>query len=221
VLSRLAVVVPAHNEEDLLPGCLSAVAVAAEAVDLPVRVIVVLDSCTDGTGAVARAAGVATVPVAARSVGVARATGAGAALADGADGLWMAHTDADSRVPPDWLLRQLAHARAGAEVIAGTVRVDDWSGWPHPLPARYERRYHTGHRHVHGANLAMSATAYRAAGGFPARPAHEDRLFVAAAVRAGRRVVYPIDLPVRTSARRGARVAGGFAGYLAGLAAQL
>jgi glycosyltransferase involved in cell wall biosynthesis len=227
VLTWVAVVVPAHDEQDLLPACLAFLTVAAAAVALPVRVIVALDACADATGALAVAAGARTVTLAARNVGAARRAGMAAALAghDPAT-VWLATTDADSRVPADWLAGQLAHAAAGAEVVVGTVAVEDWAGWPAGLAGAYRARYRgrvgaAGHDHVHGANLGMTGTAYRAAGGFPARRAAEDRAFVARAVRAGRRVVWATDLPVLTSSRPVARVAtGGFSGHLRRLAAE-
>ena len=51
----------------------------------------------------------------------------GQRLSDGATalaGAWLAYADADSRVPEDWLVRQLRHAREGADVLVGTVTVD-------------------------------------------------------------------------------------------------
>jgi hypothetical protein len=50
---RIAVVVPARNEDILLPGCLAALRVTAAAVELSVHLLVVLDSCTDSTAEVA------------------------------------------------------------------------------------------------------------------------------------------------------------------------
>ena len=49
------VVVPAHDEETLLPACLAALRGAASALRLPVHVVLVADACTDQTAAVTRA----------------------------------------------------------------------------------------------------------------------------------------------------------------------
>nr|WP_241769915.1 glycosyltransferase [Cellulosimicrobium sp. MM] len=73
-VERVVVVVPARDEEELLPGCLAALgrATAAVARDRPgvrVAVVVVLDGCTDGSARVARAAGVRVVEVAHGNVG--------------------------------------------------------------------------------------------------------------------------------------------------------
>jgi cellulose synthase/poly-beta-1,6-N-acetylglucosamine synthase-like glycosyltransferase len=241
VLNRIAVVVPAHNEETLLPGCLGSLDAARAAVPgVRVDLIVVADHCDDATAAVAAAAGCRVVTVHARNVGRARAAGVTEALRSG--GAWVATTDADSRVPPDWLRAHLRHAAAGADVVVGTVEVDDWTPWapelrqgfglrpvyrpsgPNPrLPPAYLRAYESRvhgrtHGHVHGANLGFRPEAYLAAGGFPSRTASEDRAFVLAARSAGQRVVCVIDLPVLTSARPRSRVDAGFAGYLNALA---
>ena len=222
MLSGVAVVVPAHDEQELLSDCLAGIARAAAAVPVPVDVLVVLDACTDDTGTVAAAAAVRTVAVTARNVGSARAAGIAALLDTRRDlaGTWIANTDADSVVPAHWLARQLAYAAAGADVVAGTVEVADWSAWPTRTAAAYRGRYAPGwatpdaHGHVHGTNLGMRAVTYRAVGGFPALASGEDAALVTAALRAGRRVVWAPDLPVRTSARPAGRAPGGFSGYL-------
>ena len=99
-IERIAVVIPAHDEEELLPGCLDSVAEAARWAGVPVSVIVSLDSCTDASArVVAGKASVRSVRCAVRNVGAARAIGVRAALGSGTRGLWLATTDADSVVP--------------------------------------------------------------------------------------------------------------------------
>ncbi|WP_436535302.1 glycosyltransferase [Actinoplanes sp. HUAS TT8] len=230
----IVVVVPAHDERARLPACLAALRAAAARVPVPVRLVVVADACSDDTAALAVAGGAEVVTCTERNVGRARAAGVAHALSEAglpsgpsrapglvpaAGDLWIANTDADSRVPRDWLRWQLAHACNGADLLAGTVRVDDWSGWPDPLPTEYERRYAArvaGHRHghVHGANLGVRATAYLAAGGFPPIACDEDRALVAAVRATGGRVVADSRCPVRTSARPDGRAPGGFSGHL-------
>ena len=69
-------VIPAHNEEDLLPSCLAAVRQAARMLTgLPVHVVVVADACADRTAGRARENGAAVVEIGARSVGAAREAG--------------------------------------------------------------------------------------------------------------------------------------------------
>lgn len=133
--TRLAVVIPAHNERARLPACLRSLRAATGPVSVPVELVVVADACADDTAAIASAAGATVVTVADRNVGRARAAGMEHALRHGPDGLWLATTDADSRVPRSWLAWHLAHGRAGADLLAGTVAVDDWSAWPPGLPA--------------------------------------------------------------------------------------
>ena len=45
----IGIVVPAHNEEDLLGACVAALDEAAARVDVPVHLVVALDACVDGT----------------------------------------------------------------------------------------------------------------------------------------------------------------------------
>lgn len=215
----IAVVIPAHNEEDLLPACLRSVqrtTIHAELRGEPVTIYVVLDACTDGTGRVAAEFGVRAITSDARNVGNARAIGAAAALADNAR--WLAFTDADSTVPADWLSRQLAHE---SDVVCGIIAVGDWSEHPAETRALLAAQYvsRDDHRHIHGANLGMRADVYRAAGGFRALAVHEDVTLVTALADTGARIAWVAQPCVTTSARRANRAPGGFANHLNLLAA--
>jgi len=220
------VVVPAHNEEELLPACLAALRSAADAAGVPVRLLVVADACTDATAAVAAAADVEVIRIRARNVGAARAAGLARLLrTEDTDpaAMWLATTDADTVVPPGWLRRQLSYADQGWDVVLGTVTVTDWAGHPPHAPTVFEARYAFGagpHPHVHGANLGIRASAYLAAGGFRPLPTAEDHALLAAATEAGCQVLRAGDVTVVTSARRQARAPRGFSHALRALAAE-
>ncbi|WP_432544196.1 glycosyltransferase family 2 protein [Kineococcus sp. SYSU DK002] len=211
---RISVVVPARDEEETIGDCLSALARAAARCPVPVEVVVVADRCVDGTADVARAAGVRVVRTRAGSVGAARRAGVTAALI----GLplsqqWIASTDADSRVPAQWLRHHAAVAASGVDLLLGTVRLDGLV----TSHTRWRERYAagewaSGHRHVHGANLGVRASVYRAAGGFPPLPAHEDRV-LAERVRElpAARVLSSTEFPVLTSSRLLGRAPAGVA----------
>jgi glycosyltransferase involved in cell wall biosynthesis len=225
-ISRVRVVIPAKNEEALLPDCLRSMLDAARCCPVAVDVIVVLDDCTDDSAAViaefapeyARQAHTAlrSRRVALSNVGKARALGMDLALLDTKiDHLWLATTDADSTVPAHWLSAQLDHVRKGASVVVGTVRVGDWGERPADVRRRAEAEYvANGHHHVHGANLSFTAAAYRRAGGFPALSCDEDVALVHAFEAVGETLVWATDLPVSTSGRRLGRACSGFAAYL-------
>jgi hypothetical protein len=131
--------------------------------------------------------------------------------------LWLATTDADSVVPRHWFTGQLTHAQ-GTDLVAGTVDVADWSGWPDSFVELYQGIYLSEGHHVHGANLAFRANAYVDSGGFRPIPQGEDGLLVQAFRRRGHRVRHVNDLTVQTSARKDARCHGGFGDYLQTLA---
>lgn len=221
----IAVAVPAHNEQALLPGCLKALRRAATQPGVPqVLVVVVADSCTDGTASIARAAGARVLEVDLRSAGAARRVGLDEAVASSsvpADQLWLATTDADSRVPTEWFLDQLRWRAEGWDAVAGTVAVTDWSGHDRSVAARFADRYAWSgpeHPHVHGANLSLTGTAYDAIGGFPPLALAEDHALVAALELRGLRVARASKRPVVTSTRQDPRAAGGFGSLLNALA---
>lgn len=210
----IGVVVPAHNEQVLLPRCLRALQVAARHPDLggeEVRIVIVLDSCTDATAAVAANHDVELLAVDARNVGIARAAGASALIAAGAR--WLAFTDADSEVAPCWLARQTA---LGTDAVCGVVTVDDWSGHSETARADYDAHYvdAENHGHVHGANLGVSTTAYLSAGGFMPLRSSEDVALVDRLAAIGASIARTNTVRVRTSARRAARAPDGFADFL-------
>jgi len=217
---RIAVVIPARNEQQLIGRCLESVAVAAASSRaLPRRtsvdVVVVADSCTDDTAAIARSvAGVTVIETAVASVGAARRIGVAAALAASAgpaERLWIASTDADSVVPAHWLAAQTRLARRGAELMLGTVTPEmaDLS----PEQQRAWRGRHTVGE-VHGANLGIRADRYLAVGGYAPLAEHEDVDLVARCIAAGVTPVATDECDVTTSGRQVGRTPGGYARFL-------
>ena len=226
MIQAVGVVIPAHNEEDLLPACLAAVRKAARKLHrIAVHLVVVADACTDRTAEQARRGGAVVQEIQARCVGAARGAGMREVLRRtqhlDRGRVWLATTDADTLVPPEWLGQQLRYATGGWEAVVGTVAVANWSEHPPGLPALFRQHYRTGalgpHSHVHGANLGFTAHAYLAAGGFrPSRTA-EDHALVAALTGAERRILRTTKLNVLTSARRQARAPLGFSHLLSTL----
>ncbi len=219
----LGIVIPAHNEQAVIVQCLAAVKKAAQHPGLcgeAVEILVVLDHCTDLTAAHVAQAQVAGLEIEARNVGVARALGAEAMLARSAR--WLAFTDADTQVAPDWLAEQLA---LQVDAVCGTVEVVDWTdhGTHADLLRWHFGQTYTdadGHRHIHGANLGVSAVAYRAAGGFQHLACSEDVALVEALQATGARIAWSARPRVITSARRVARAQGGLADALLNAVAQ-
>jgi glycosyltransferase involved in cell wall biosynthesis len=209
----IGVVIPVHNEATLLEGCLEAIGRAAQDTRLngePVEVVVVLDACTDRSAAVAVHHRAQIVSLDAHCVGASRALGASYALDSGAR--WVAFTDADTIVPPNWLS---AHLAAAADAACGAVWIADWSGHPPGVRERFLQRYGAADaRHVHGANLGLSAAAYRASGGFRPLPHGEDAALVASLIERGREVAWNASPRVTTSARWESAIEGGLASLL-------
>ncbi|VFR21701.1 Glycosyl transferase, group 2 family protein [plant metagenome] len=209
----IGVVIPAHNEAALISVCLASVQVACAHPGLagePVEVVVVLDDCSDGTALIAAAYPVTLLDASARNVGMARAQGARHLIEKGAR--WLAFTDADTSVSPDWLPAQLA---CQADAVCGTVGVADWSvfqGDAALLHAHFNATYQDAdnHRHVHGANFGISVLAYLRAGGFPALACSEDQALVDTLVALGVHIAWSAAPRVLTSARQDPRAAGGF-----------
>lgn len=129
--ARVLVIIPAHNEEASLPATLAEVARAAPGVDL----LVVDDGSFDGTGRVARAAGVPVVrhPVN-LGVGGALQTGFRFAIERGYDvGVQL---DADGQHDPSYLSAILEPVRSGACDVCIGSRYVERTGYRAPLNRR-------------------------------------------------------------------------------------
>jgi len=208
----VGVVIPARDEEQLVGRCLDSVRAAAANVSARVTVVVVADGCLDSTVVIARAVrGVRVIELESSNVGAARASGAAEVLRLGAD--WIANTDADSVVPANWLSHQLELAAEGWDLVVGTVR-PDFAELEPEQQATWLSTHTPGepNGHVHGANLGIRASAYRASGGYRALPEHEDVDLVARL--SDFRTIASDAAEVVTSARRYGRTPGGYARFL-------
>lgn len=220
-IGHVVVAIPARDEARLLPGCLRAVAEAARVVresgPVTVEVVVALDGCVDASREIAVGCGVSVVELPPVGVGAARDAAIRAGLARSRadlDAVWVANTDADTRVSPTWLALQLCWGEAGYDIVVGTVEpvgVTD----PALLKAWHDRHeLAEGHAYVHGANLGLRASTYVRLGGFPATHLHEDVRLVTHARHAGVPVLATDTTRVQTSGRSVGRLRGGFADYL-------
>lgn len=223
---RVGIVVPARDEQDRIGGCLAAVAAAvrqAGCAGVTCVVCVVADRCSDATAERARAVGADVVVnhrprrvADLRNLGLRRAW---AHLGTAAERTWLLSTDADTLVPPMWVLDHLRYAAAGADAVAGAVDLDD----PHLLPpdalARYtalvaRRAGAWTHGHAYAANLGVRACAFQRVGGFPRVASGEEHALLARLRDAGLQVVSPTDVRARTSSRTAGRAPDGLADLL-------
>jgi len=92
-----SIIIPAYNEEAVLPDCLKAV--KEQKGGLEYETIVVDNDSEDKTSAVARSLGARVIVEKKQGVGSARKAGT-----DSARGEYVLHVDADTRLPSDYLL---------------------------------------------------------------------------------------------------------------------
>ncbi|UZD62701.1 glycosyltransferase [Brevibacterium sp. JSBI002] len=232
MITRLGVIIPAHNEEEDILGCLESVqrsrSFAVErGIDCRFRVLVVADACTDATEGIvedfaARHHDVFVLATSFQSVGRARDFGwrhfmrtEKSTTEQDSDSAWIAFTDADSRVPEHWITTHLELAATGVDCLVGTVA-------PRPETASTEliAAWHANHEllenhpYIFGANMGLRAGVLEAMGGVPPLVCGEDEAIVDAVLREGGDIRRTDDCRVLTSARLSGRTCGGFSSYL-------
>jgi Glycosyltransferase like family 2 len=226
-IQGIVVAVPARNEASWIGRTLSSIQCSVRQLSASVAttVSIACDSCIDDTAAEIRRADhndstAMIVEGTWQSVGGARRAavqrGLDALLATGLslERIWIASTDADTTVQPDWLTRQLLYAEVGVHAVAGIVNLRRDADLTRVTEEIFCEMYRVplhGHSHVHGANLGVRADAYTAAGGYPVLLASEDRELWNSLLTAGYRCHASSDLRVETSARLHGRVEEGFA----------
>lgn len=119
---KISVIIPAHNEEEYLPGGLAAVAAAAKICPCEVETIVVLNRCTDRTEEIARDFGAIIAREDAKNLASIRNAGFAAATGD-----IIVTVDADSRLHPHFL--RIVVEKLQKDIIGGGAFVlpDRWS----------------------------------------------------------------------------------------------
>lgn len=159
---RISVVIPAYNEEKLLPGCLQTVL----SQNLPrsaYEVIVVNNASTDQTALLAHQSGAKVIfegqkgYVSALRRGIKTARGEIVAI-----------TDADSRVPPDWLAKIEKQFEQDPQLVGlgGTYGFIDGSFLVRRLLAPVLQKVVF---ELAGPNMAFRKKAYEETGGFDPR----------------------------------------------------
>jgi glycosyltransferase involved in cell wall biosynthesis len=224
----LGVVVPVHNEEELLGDALDALGAAFADIlgaQIPSHLVLVFDSCGDASVNVATSwtenlsrrqiHTVSAITSDTRNVGVARRMGCAAVLDhwdnQSPEHVWIATTDADSRVPRTWLREQVQQHERGKDVWAGRVAVMSEGDNRAETIRRWQREYDRETRPIHGASLGFNGAKYLAAGGFAPVETGEDRALLRAMVKSGATTFFDSSLQVLTSARRRGHAPHGFA----------
>ena len=239
------VAIPAHNEKDHIAPCLNSL--ARQDFDGCLDVVAFLNNCTDGTPDIVRRL-VPSLPFrlhvlerrlepSEANAGVARKLAMEAASAiSSAEGVVLT-TDADSRVPPDWVSSHMAAIAEGADAVAGMVELDpqDAAALPYWLQAEEDSVQAFGTlldeidclldpdpadpwpRHIQhsGANIAVRADWLARVGGIPPIPLGEDRALFAALRRADARIRHSRAGVVTVSGRLAGRAKGGMADTIA------
>ena len=200
---KISVVVPAYNEERLLPACIQSLLNQDYAGEI--EIIVVDNASTDATAALARACGVRVVVEPVR--GYSRALAHGFAAASGEI---IASTDADTVVPPYWISRLVGEYEARPDVVAVGGEIVFCDPQPHarlfthvllPVLNRMDRKAAAG-PHLWGANLSVRRRSFQAVGGWNLDFNLQVDTELSERMRALGRVVLLEDLPVFTSSRR-------------------
>lgn len=204
---KVSIVIPAFNEERLLPATLDVVRAAAQAAFDPRgwewEIVVCDNNSSDRTAEIARAGGaiVAFEPV--NQIGRARDTGARAAK-----GEWLIFIDADSTPSADLLRDIAAQIEAGRALGGGvTVRLDREAPWHARLLGFCWNSWSRLVSWAAGSCVWVEAAAFREVGGFGTEAyAGEEvglsRRLKRLARRQGRRFTVLSAHPLETSSRK-------------------
>jgi hypothetical protein len=235
------IAIPVRNEAERIEACLRAIDAQTGIPAGSLGVVLFLNNCTDATEAIVAdlvprlsvPVRVTTMDYAGAHAGWARREAMDRA-ADwlGPDGMILS-TDADSRVPPDWVARNRDALDRGADAVAGRIELDaaerallppslHWRGEREDIysdllteaEARIDPDPHDPwpcHRTTIGATLGVSVAAYRAVGGMPAIALGEDGAFVALLLAQGLHVRHDPAILVTVSGRLVGRAPGGVA----------
>jgi glycosyltransferase involved in cell wall biosynthesis len=193
----LSFIIPAHNEEALLPETLRTLRASAETLNTPFEILVVDDSSTDATAEIGRAMADRVVPVRLRQIAGTRNAGAREARGD-----VFVFVDADTLVPPRTLrhmLRALGNGVVGGGAWAETDPLTP--AWAKLLTRLIVAGYCGLARNAGGCFLFARRADFGAVGGFDERYyASEEAHLSAALKRRGPFVV--VRPPVVTSGRK-------------------
>jgi hypothetical protein len=137
---------------------------------------------------------------------------------------FLASTDADTVVQPDWLRRQMEAIEAGAEAVGGEIILDPDELEALPVEVVEQRaaeiaerlraatrRGPAEHAHFSGASLAVTPGAYRRVGGMGRLAALEDQELEDRLASAGIVIHRPRAVRVTTAARTEGRAERGLA----------
>jgi cellulose synthase/poly-beta-1,6-N-acetylglucosamine synthase-like glycosyltransferase len=251
---QCVVAIPAKNEADRLRACLAALEQQKDALErnlspASLGVLVLANDCEDDTAALARhlLAGSrfewrvieTSLPRPRAHAGGARREAMNMADAwlreNGEDTGVILTTDADSRVAPDWVTRNMLAFAGGADAVLRQISLDEEGDL---LPAALHRRGRLEgdyealltelsalldpldhnpwphHATISAASLAVTVEAYRRIGGLPCVPLGEDKAFAAELLRQDGKIRFCRDVRVLTSGRIYGRAPGGVADTL-------
>jgi glycosyltransferase involved in cell wall biosynthesis len=198
-----SIVIPAHNEAELLPSTLDGLVLGMRAVPLAGEIVVCDNASTDRTAELARAGGARVVAEPVRQISRARNAGAREAR-----GRFLVFVDADTLVPPGLLRQALAELAEGRACGGGAaVAMEGVSGGVAGRMVRLWNAVSAGRRLAAGSFLFVRRDAFLAAGGFSERVYASEEIWLSREVkRWGRARGLPFvilrDHPVLTSGRK-------------------
>lgn len=187
-IHRISIIVPAYNEEELLPLCLASL--IPQARERNAEIIVVDNNSTDRTAAIVLEAGVRVIRELRQGVVFAIAAGVAAA-----QGQIIAFTDADTVVAPDWLA-VINQAFADSSIVATTGPV-------HYKELRWMNALHRlTPRDLWGANMAIRQSALDRVGGIDCAYSMGWDIMLSKSLSRVGTIRYNKHLRVTTSSRR-------------------
>jgi len=199
----ISIVIPAYNEEKLLPMCLEAL--KNQNFLGTYEIIVVDNNSSDNTMSVIKKYQVKSIKEARKGVSFARQAGFLAAR-----GAIIASTDADTIVPKNWLSKIYDSFQKYPQIVGVTGGFDLYGETNKRLLIfnilspllRLLTWIFSGQSHLWGANFAIRREVFQKIGGFDTRLATGEDCDLGSHAKEFGKIIYVRNLTVATSARR-------------------